>query len=173
MRLTGPERRKLRRILNDAFDRDDLTSALALGQPSRDFESLVSEGSFSNQLFKLIKEAEKNGWLDEFPALLEKEREGRGDLITQARAIVERARRRADNEKRKQGKIERAAGSEAAGQIEIQLVRYCFLAILVVSFLFAVGKGLVEEDLLNVLAHFVFPTVFAPVCAWLQANLSS
>ena len=103
LELKGSERKKLREIFEDAFDRAPLTRALRESSPSRELENLVTPGPFSNQVSELIKNAEEKGWLDELVALLEEERPGRTDLIEDAHAILERARTRpaADAEERR------------------------------------------------------------------------
>ncbi len=89
MKLTGPEREELREILLEIFDRDGLTRALGEANHARDFEHLVPPGPFENQVFKLIRRAEREGWLDELPPLLEKHRrDPDDDLLQRARAII-------------------------------------------------------------------------------------
>src|SRR5262249_39589994 len=70
LQLDGPGRHELRLILNAVFDRDSLTMALAEAPKSRDLEDLVTRSSFDNELFQLIRRAEREGWLDELIELV-------------------------------------------------------------------------------------------------------
>lgn len=88
IRLTGPQRRELREILLDAFDRDGLTRALAEATPSWEFEDLARPGAFAHQVFEVIGRAQRKGWLPQLVGLLRAEREGRPDLIEKAERIL-------------------------------------------------------------------------------------
>ena len=96
MKLDGPQRKALREILLEAFDRVELKRGLAESSPSRELENLVSPGSFSDEVFELISQAERGGWLDQIQKLLEQEVPGREDLITRVRGIFEPVRERGE-----------------------------------------------------------------------------
>lgn len=85
--LTGDERRELREILCEAFNRAELTQALAESTPSRKFEEFVGANNYPNQVFELIEAADRRGWGAELVEILERERPTRQDLIARARTL--------------------------------------------------------------------------------------
>ncbi len=87
--LAGPQRKQLREILLAAFTRRSLIRALAESVPARDFESLVTDAPFQDQVFELIQVAEHEGWTSQLTTILEQERPGRPELIARIKTITQ------------------------------------------------------------------------------------
>ena len=90
--LNGPDRRELRLILADAFDRESLTRALAEAANCREYEDLVTPGKFPDEIVELIAESLRTGWLDELITLTAEATE-REDLQERLAKLRERAAR--------------------------------------------------------------------------------
>lgn len=132
MLLLGPERKRLREILLETFDRPGLVRALAESNPSREFEHLVSPRAFADQVFELIDRAEQEGWLDALEAMLQRERSQRLDILEEIANIFGNARARAE-----------ALSGDAPAPLELRskLVRFATVACTFAGFCVTAGAA--------------------------------
>lgn len=84
------EREILRKAIVEVFDRDGMRRILGEGNPTRQFDALVSENDFGMQVFELIDRAYDEGWIEDLVDAVLKEFPGNQRFVAAVRPIAEK-----------------------------------------------------------------------------------